>query len=179
MRQRNAIILAVVLSVVAVFVVVPLGIGAATDLGSWFSMMEQTKYLEENFENPVIGTDGKARESSDPCAMSPDPARCEANFAAAAQRNAEIEAKNMEVYLSIPQHEDPTVTPRWNYWYQEQTQLLEKYIAENDCDTIIKNIEAVSDFWENHAPASLSEGDKKLILDDIKQYEQAKGKYCQ
>ena len=47
MRQRNAIILAVVLSVVAVFVVVPFAIGTATDLGAWFSMMEEKKQIEE------------------------------------------------------------------------------------------------------------------------------------
>jgi len=179
MKQRNAIILSVVLSVVAVFVVVPLAIGTASDLGAWVSMMERTKYLDENFKNPVIGSDGKAREGSDPCAMSPDPAGCDARMAEAAQRNAVIQAKNLETYLSIPQHEDPTVTPRWNYWYEEQKQLLETYIEENDCDYILRNIESVKDYWEKLGPTAHSEGDNKLILDAIQQYEQAAEKHCQ
>jgi len=178
MRQRNAIILAVVLSVVAVFVVVPLAMGAATNFGAWLSIMEQTKYIDENFENPIVRSDGVVMERSDPCAFSQDLAKCREMHEMAKQRNQKIDAKNMESYLSVPQHEDPTVSPRWNYWYLESMQLLEKSIAENDCDFILLNVKTVADYWEVTGPTNHSEGDNKLILDSMEQYEQAGEKYC-
>jgi len=66
--------------------------------------------------------------------------------------NAEIMAENKKIFLSIPQHEDTTITPRQNYWLVERQGQLQEHIQDNNCEEIQKFITSM----ENHLKKSTS-----------------------
>ena len=146
------VFLGLVVAGVVIFYVIP---GTVEQI----AFSEQKKTFDKSAEgiaNPMVGADGKAISRSDPCAFqttSQGLTDCKSRQTTANYKNAQIQAKNQERYMSIPQHENPLVTPADNYRIYSAETHAEKYLSQIECERLQKQVdwEIPDDYKDNES----------------------------